>query len=135
MNKEVTIEILQALRLEMKAKERHMEAEALRTALDELESKEVWTNSWPIESEGDEWHDRAQLLWRMMRTTIAADRSKPEDVVEGFRRLYGPQGDKYDIMLRHALKQAEIYIKAIREILLPLPSEYETALKQYSRNM
>lgn len=135
MEKRYTMEMLEALRMEMKAKERHMEAEALRTALDELENVEAWTNSWPIESEGDEWHDRAQLLWRMMRTTMASDRSKPEDVVEGFRGLYGPQGDKYDIMMRHVLNQADIYIKAIREILLPLPSEYESALKQCNRNM
>ena len=135
MDKEYTLEHLRNMKREMQQAERFGEAEALRSAIDELEDREQWTNSWPAGSDGDEWRERAHLLWRMMRMTMASDRAKPEDVVEGFRKLYGPQGDKYDIMMRHALNQAEIYIKAIREILLPLPSEYETALKQCNRNM
>lgn len=131
MDKESTIGYLRAMNREMKAAERHMEAEALRTALDELENADMWTNSlnyaygepW---AGNDEWHNRALLLWYAMRNTVAWGCSKPEDVAEAFRRLYGPQGDKNDRFLRQVLEEAKAHIKAIETILPPVPSEEQT---------
>lgn len=90
MNKHETIKLLRDLRDEMRSRGRDSESEALRTALDELEQLENWSNAFPdFRWNPDDWAQRADMLWSMVRSWAVNRVYTPEDIRAFYTRQYG----------------------------------------------
>lgn len=92
MNKTDTIKLLRDLKDEMRSRGRDSESEALRTALDELEQLENWSNAFPdFRWNPDDWAQRADMLWSMARNWAIHHVYTPEDIRAFYTRQYGSE--------------------------------------------
>ena len=92
MNKTDTIKLLRDLRDEMRSRGRDSESEALRTALDELEQLENWSNAFPdFRGNPDDWAQRADMLWGMARNWAIHRVYTPEDIRAFYTHQYGSE--------------------------------------------
>ena len=90
MNKHETIKLLRDLRDEMRSRGRDSESEALRTALDKLEQLENWSSAFlDLRGNPDEWAQRADMLWGLVRSWAVNRVYTPEDIRSFYTRQYG----------------------------------------------
>ena len=121
MDKECTLKYLRDMKAEMRQAERFGEAEALRTAIDELEDREQWTNIFPLEDDdhwenGDEWYNRLRLLWYQMRRAAINGENGPEGVARWYRAIYG---DNTSMVMDALEEEARLFITEIKNHLIP----------------
>ena len=90
MNKHETIKLLRDLRDEMRSRGRDSESEALRTALYKLEQLENWSSAFlDLRGNPDEWAQRADMLWGLVRSWAVNRVYTPEDIRAFYTRQYG----------------------------------------------
>lgn len=92
MNKEDTFFLLRDMLNAAENNGSKLEAEVLRTALYKLEQLENWSSAFlDLRGNPDEWAQRADMLWGLVRSWVGNRVYTPEDIRAFYTRLYGSE--------------------------------------------